>query len=563
MKQTLSCTVVFAILLMSCTKRSPGAGTGVLAKHAMVVTAHPEASRIGKGILEQGGNAVDAAVGIQLALSVCYPVAGNLGGGGFMVARFSDGTADAIDFRERAPAGAEQDMYLDDSGRVIAGMSTYSHLAVGVPGTVAGIIRMHEKYGRLPFRELIQPSVELARSGFPLTENQARSLNEAREGFVRYNEVVPVYVKNGLWKAGDSLKQEDLAHSLELIRDKGRMGFYAGEVAEGIAREMAGHGGLVTMDDLAGYEARFREPVTGNFGTFRVLSMPPPSSGGIALIQLLNMVEPFHVERYDFLEARCIHLMVEAERRVYADRSEYLGDPDFTAVPVAELTDPQYCRERMSDFDPDRATRSPDVGAGTIPGYESEETTHYSVVDAGGNAVAGTTTLNRSYGSRIVVPGTGIILNDEMDDFSMKPGVPNTYGLTGGTANSVQPGKRMLSSMTPTIVEKNGNLYMVLGSPGGATIITSVFQVMLDVLEFGMSMQEAVSVPRFHHQWLPDVIQCEENGLKPDVIRELESMGHTIEFRSPIGRVDAILVRDDGMLEAGADPRGDDAAAGY
>jgi len=435
---------ILVILTGSCDQAYKDHVVGLLADSAMVVTAHPEASRIGVGILKDGGNAVDAAVAVELALAVCYPAAGNIGGGGFMVVRFSNGSLDAIDYREKAAVSASRDMFLDESGQVMEDQSTYSYKAVGVPGTVDGIIKMHVKHGRLPFDRIIQPSIDLAKKGFQITENQAASLNAVREDFIRYNRVVPPYVQDSLWKEGDLLILEDLGHTLELIRDNGREGMYAGEVANRIAEEMALNGGLITEEDLSAYSATFRKPVTGNYKQYRIISMPPPSSGGIALIQLMNMMEHYPLKEYGFHSVQAVHLMVEAERLVYADRSEHLGDPDYFPVPVNDLLAPGYLSERMSSFDPDKAAKSSDINPGRFSQGESEETTHYSILDAEGNAVAGTTTLNRGFGSKIVIPGTGIILNNQMDDFSIKPGVPNSYGLIGGEANSIHPGKRML-----------------------------------------------------------------------------------------------------------------------
>ncbi len=537
-------------------------GRGIVTSSGMVVSAHPEASLIGVGVLKKGGNAIDAAVATQFALAVCYPAAGNIGGGGLAVIRMADGTADALDFREKAPGKASRDMYLDENGDPVEGLSTDTGMASGVPGSVAGAIEMHRKYGSIGFEEVIQPAIDLARKGFPLTEDQARSLNAMRKVFLERNDNPVAFTLNNEWHEGDILIQPELASTLELIRDKGTGGFYKGEVAEMIVRQMESSGGLVSLSDLENYSAVWRTPVIAPFDKYTIISMPPPSSGGIALIQLLGMISDYPVSDWGFHSDSAVHLMVEAERRVYADRSEYLGDPDFVDIPVNKLIDRDYLKYRMRDFDPGHSTDSKDIGAGDI-NYESEETTHFSVVDGDGNAVSVTTTLNGGYGNSIVVGGAGFLMNNEMDDFSVKPGVPNIYGLVGGDANAIEPGKRMLSSMTPTIVERNDSLFMVVGSPGGSTIITSVFQTILNVTDFSMDMQQAVDAGRFHHQWLPDYISYEKGALDSLLIRSLISRGHTLRQRSSIGRVDAIRVLADGRLEAGADSRGDDTAAGY
>ncbi len=525
---------------------------------AMVVCAHPEAAKVGQKILAKGGNALDAAVAVQFALAVVFPVAGNLGGGGFMVMRRKDGNVLTLDYREKAPAAASKDMYLDAEKKVIPDLSLYGHLAAGVPGSVAGIFESHAKLGKLPMKTLIQPAIELAEKGFLLTAKDAEMLNNARSRFKKYNTVGNAFLAD-TFVAGKLFKQPDLARTLRLIRDKGKKGFYEGETADKIVGEMHRGEGIMTYADLKNYTAKWREPITTAYKGYEITSMAPPSSGGIALTQLLKMIEPFPLAKNGQHSPEVTHLMVEAEKRAYADRAKHLGDKDFYPVPVQGLLKNEYLASRMKDFNPAKATPSDAIQAGIPVAKEHEETTHFSVVDAEGNAVSVTTTLNNSFGSSVVVGGAGFILNDEMDDFSSKPNTPNMYGLIGSEANAIQPEKRMLSSMTPTIVSKNGKLFMVVGTPGGSTIITSVFQTILNVIEHGMTMQESVSSPRFHHQWLPDKIMYEKGTFTPETLKTLQAMGHTLEQRpGASGRVDAILVKKDGFLQGGADPRGDD-----
>ena len=538
-------------------------GHHILTDSGMVVSAHPESSRIGVAILRKGGNAVDAAVATEFALAVCYPEAGNIGGGGFMLVREADGKTDMVDYREKAPLLASMDMYLDASGNIIEGLSTDTHIASGVPGTVDGLLNVHSKYGLLPFKEVIQPSIDLARKGFRVTEGQAADLNNNRKQFISRNASVPDFVKGTPWEKGDTLKQLQLAHTLERIRDFGREGFYSGTTGRLIVKEMNRGNGIITAQDLAGYRSEFRDPLSGLYHGYKITSVSPPSGGGIILLQVLGMIEPHNLKQMGFHTWRSVHLLAESEKRAFADRSQYLGDPDYTEVPVKELLDTNYLFGRMKDYSEDAATPSQQIAPGSMMVEVNEETTHYSVVDNMGNAVAATTTLNGGFGNSIVVDSAGFLMNNQMDDFSLKPGTPNMYGLTGGEANSIVPGKRMLSSMTPVIVEKNGRLFMVAGSPGGSTIPTSVLQVITNVIDFGMDIRHAVDTGRFHHQWLPDYISYENNSLDSSTIAMLVKIGYKLNNRTAIGRVNAILVLPDGRKEGGADRRGDNSACGY
>jgi gamma-glutamyltranspeptidase / glutathione hydrolase len=534
----------------------------VVADSAMVVSAHPLASAIGLDVLRSGGNAVDASVAVQLALAVVYPSAGNIGGGGFCVIRFANGDAKTLDYREKAPGNATTDMFLNENEVVVTGLSEKTVLASGVPGTVSGLWEAHQKYGSMDWKRLVQPAIDLASNGFKLTKREADGLNSIQADLRENNSIEPDFLLRD-WKESDLLVLEDLGATLTRIRDHGLDGFYKGKTADDIVAEMKRGNGLITHDDLENYRPVWREPLVASYKDYRVIAMPPPSSGGVALIQLLRSIETFPVREWGHNSVKTTHLFTEAQRRVYADRATHLGDPDFYDVPVAQMIDSVYLRERMSTYDPAHATPSQHVREGMINIAESDQTTHLSIVDAKGNAVAVTTTLNDSYGSKIVVSGSGFLLNNEMDDFSVKPGFPNMYGAIGGEANKILPNKRMLSSMTPTILEKNGKLFMVVGTPGGTTIITSVFQTIVNVVEFGMNMQDAVAARRIHSQWLPDEVLAETDALSEEEIKTLIDMGHLISARDGIGRVDAILVRPDGKLEGGADPRGDDTALGY
>lgn len=524
-----------------------------------VVSAHPLASEIGVKILREGGNAIDAAIATQLALAVVYPAAGNIGGGGFTVIHLKDGRNISIDYREKAPGKAFRDMYLDSAGNPLLNLSQDGHLASGVPGTIAGLFECM-KYAKLPFKKLIQPAIDLAEKGYVISENEASSLNYYQKDFKRYNSVMPVFVRAEKWKPGDTLFQKDLANTLKRIRDNGQQGFYEGETARLIVEEMKRGGGIISYDDLKNYKAKERAPIVFEYKGATVVTMPLPSSGGIILEQMLKMSEMNGLAQMQFETPASVNLMTEIERRCYADRGKYLGDPDFYKVPVKTLVSKEYLKKRMESFVPGVAGNSKDIKEGIIK--ESEETTHFNVMDREGNAVSVTTTINGGYGSRTVVGGAGFFLNNEMDDFSVKPGVPNMFGAVGQEANAVQPEKRMLSSMTPTIVLKNNKPWLLVGTPGGTTIITSVYQTIVNIMDFNMSPHDAVNKPKFHHQWLPDILYLEK-GFDEQVKKKLEEMGYKIVMRGAIGRTEVIMVNDDGTLTAVADHRGDDAAVGY
>jgi gamma-glutamyltranspeptidase/glutathione hydrolase len=535
--------------------------------HGAVVSAHPLASYAGLTMLQQGGNAFDAAIATQLALAVVYPAAGNIGGGGFMVAHLATGKNLAVDFREKAPAAATRDMYLDSAGNARTDLSQNGHLASGVPGTIAGIFE-ELRYAKLPIAKLIQPAIDLADKGFAISDAEARSLNGTQSAFRKYNTLLPVFIRESGWKAGDTLIQKDLAQTLIRIRDKGAKGFYEGETARLILEEMQRGKGIITEKDLRDYTAKTREATVFPYRGYTVVTMPLPSSGGVVLQQMLKMVEPQPLGQYGFESVKAVHLMTEVERLAYADRAQYLGDRDYYSVPVKTLTSEAYLRRRMAEFQPDKAGNSTAISAGVL-NPKSEETTHLDVVDNEGNAISITTTLNGGYGSRVVVGGAGFFLNNEMDDFSVKPGVPNMYGAVGAEANAIAPGKRMLSSMTPTIVldkGEKGKVYLVVGTPGGTTITTSVFQTLVDIIDFGLSTEDAVNKPKFHHQWQPDELFVEPAF--PAYTREqLTNMGYKVVQRGSIGRTEVIRIipGQDGShkIEAVGDDRGDDTALGY
>lgn len=534
----------------------------VIADRAMVVSAREEASAIGVEIMKMGGNAFDAMIATQMALAVTFPNAGNLAGGGFMVYRTAHNEIGSLDFRETAPAKATRDMFLNKDGNFIPEKSTEGGLAVGVPGTIAGIFAVHEKYGSLPIEVILQPVIELAEKGFKVTEMQANRFARHREKIEKINENSSLFTHP--YGAGDTLKNTALANTIRRIVQYGKSEFYSGETARKMIDYITAHGGIMTLKDLEAYEAVWRDPLVFSYEDYKLISMPPPSSGGIALAQILKMIEPHPIRDYGHNSNAYIQLLTEAQRRAYADRSKYLGDPDFIHIPSDSLLNEAYLKSRMINFSFKSANTSEEIRPGAISFQEKPETTHFSIVDQFGNAVAVTTTLNGSYGSKLYIPELGFFLNNEMDDFSAKPGAPNMFGLVGGAANAIEPHKRMLSSMTPTIVEKDGKLVMVVGTPGGSTIITSVLQTFLNVVAFDMNMQQAVDAPRFHHQWLPDVVYYEKESLSEETIKQLNNLGYQFDLSMPeIGKVDAIRVLSSGKLEGGADRRGDDAAVGF
>ncbi len=537
------------------------AGKSIRSENGIVVSASPEASAVGAAVLRAGGNAVDAAVATGFALAVTYPSAGNIGGGCYIVIRMADGRESAIDARETAPAAASRDMYLDSAGNVVENLSLFGPLSAGVPGSVDGMLRALEKFGSLSREELLRPAITLAREGFPLHPRLANGFRIYEKDFRRYPSTWSVFAPEGKIPESEFLwKQCDLAETLQRISDGGRDGFYRGETARRIAEAMKRDGGMITADDLAAYHCIEREPLRGSYRRYRILSMPPSSSGGVALLQMLGMIERNPALRPPRENAAGAHYLIESMRRAFADRAMYLGDPAFTRIPMARLLSPGYIDSMSASIMPGKATPSANLRRTLLPPKEGQNTTHYSIVDRWGNAVSVTTTINSTYGSKYIVPGCGFMLNNEMDDFAARPGVPNQFGLLGSEANSIQPGKRMLSSMTPTIVLENDTVRMVLGSPGGSKIITTVLQVFLDVFEFGMPLDRAVALPRFHHQWYPDVVEMETYAFTPETREILRAMGHRLRPDDAFGRMDAIFRDVDGSLQGCSDPRGFGAA---
>jgi gamma-glutamyltranspeptidase/glutathione hydrolase len=537
-----------------------------LFKNGMVSSAHPIASKVGIDILKNGGNAFDAAIAVHFALSVVYPNAGNIGGGGFLVYRLDNGQIGTLDFREKAPIKSYRDMYIDNiDGKLVVDdkRSKIGHLASGVPGSVDGMVKIHEKFGTINWNELIDPSIKVARNGFMITKKQAKGLNNVKESLLNANNHQLSLVNDTQWEEGNLLVQENLAKTLEEIKSSKRDGFYKGKVAKLILDEMKSGGGIISQTDLDNYSSVWRDPIIGYFKNHKIISMGPPSSGGIALVQLLNGAEQLQTNNYKHNSLQYINTISEIESRVYADRATHLGDPDYYSVPQESLLDKDYLYNRFSEIQSSKKTPSSEIKEGSFNDNESNETTHFSIVDKYGNAVSITTTINGAYGSKVVVEGAGFLLNNEMDDFSVKPGYPNMFGLVGGEANAIKPNKRMLSSMTPTIIEKDNKLFMVLGTPGGSTIITSVFQTILNVIDYDMTMQEAVDSKKFHHQWLPDILVVEEKTLSDELISDLTNIGHKVVKRSSLGRMDCILINDDGSLDGGADKRGDNTFIGY
>jgi gamma-glutamyltranspeptidase / glutathione hydrolase len=526
---------------------------------AAVSSAHPLASQIGAVIMEQGGNAFDAAIATQLALAVVYPGAGNIGGGGFLIGHQANGTTIGIDFREAAPSAASKDMYLDKNGNAQLSLSQSGHLASGIPGTIAGLFATMT-YAKLPFSQLIQPAIDLAEKGFVITEKQASSFNSNREAFLKNNSLPIAFVKETKWKVGDTLIQKSLAATLKRIQTSGAKGFYEGETAQLIVAEMQRGKGIISLDDLKKYSTKTREPISFNYRGYQILSFAPPSSGGIIINQLFKMIEKYPVASYGFQTVKSVQLMIEAQRRAFADRAAHMGDPDFWKVPVKTLTSDAYIAKRMQDYNPEKASVSENINAGVI--HESNETTHISIIDAEGNMASITTTLNGGYGSKVVVSGAGFLLNNEMDDFSVKPGTPNMFGAVGGEANAIVPGKRMLSSMTPTLVLKNKKPYVVIGTPGGTTIPTAVFETLVNILDFNMNASDAINKPKFHHQWLPDEVLVEKD-FDANVVKQLQGMGYIIKEVGGIGRTELIRLLSNGKKETAADKRGDDAVAGF
>ncbi len=524
-----------------------------------VTSAHPLASMVGAAIMQEGGNAFDAAIATQLSLAVVFPGAGNIGGGGFMLARKVNGELIGIDYREAAPASASRDMYLDAQGNPIDEKSTAGTLASGIPGSIAGMISTHA-YAKLPFAKLIEPAIEFAEFGYVISEREAKGLNEDRANFLKYSSAPSALTQKEVWKAGDTLIQLELAATLKRIQAKGLAGFYEGATAEYIVKEMQHSGGYISLEDLKNYRPKFRKPIEFDYRGHHVISFAPPSSGGILMAQMMQMIAPYNVEKMGLNTLASVNLMVESQRRAYADRAEHMGDPDYWKVPTKTLISNNYAQARMSDYKEGVAGSSKITLAGEV--HESEQTTHFSVIDKEGNMVAITTTLNDTYGNKTIVAGAGFLLNNEMDDFSVKPGVPNMYGALGGEANSIQPGKRMLSSMTPTLVTVKDKPYISIGTPGGTTIPNQVYEGLVNIIDHKMTIKEAIDATRFHHQWMPDLIALEAD-FPEDIETGLKNMGYKTIRRGYFGRMDGILISSDGKRIAAGDKRGDDSVAGY
>ncbi|MGI9535929.1 MAG: gamma-glutamyltransferase [Desulfocapsaceae bacterium] len=528
----------------------------VEARSGMVVTSHFLATQSALQVLEQGGNAIDAAVTAAFSLAVTQPRSGNIGGGGFMlISSEKKDEVIAIDYREKAPSGAAVDMFLDEHGEPVTNRSRFSHLAAGVPGTVAGLALALEKYGTITLKQAMTPAIKLAEKGFAVTPRFSQGLKTGEKRLKKWDSSEKIFYKadGGYYEPGDLFVQKELAETLKRIAANGVKEFYEGRTAELLVAEMKRHGGLISMEDMKNYAPAIRVPVQGSYRGHNIYSMSPPSSGGAHIVQILNILEGYDIGGSGHNSARTIHLMAEAMKRAYADRSRYLGDDDFVKVPLKGITSKEYASALAKEIDTEEAAASQTIGPGAPQAYESDETTHFSIVDRYGNAVSNTYTINFSYGSGIVVDGAGFLLNNEMDDFSSKPGVPNAYGLLGGEANKVEPNKRMLSSMSPTIVKKDGKNFLVTGSPGGSRIITTTLQVIMNVIDHGLNVMSAVSAPRIHHQWLPDELRVEE-GLSPDTIKILEEKGHNVVRKSSMGAIQSIMV-EDGMMYGAADPR--------
>ncbi|MCI0485307.1 MAG: gamma-glutamyltransferase [Blastocatellia bacterium] len=566
MKKTLLLLLIISITIVQPVSERAAARTPVRARHAMVASTSEVASRVGVEIMQRGGNAVDAAVAVGLALAVTWPAAGNLGGGGFMMIRRADGNTEVIDYRERAPLAASRDMYLDKDGNVIKDASTIGYRAVGVPGTVAGMALALERHGKLKWRDVVDPARRLAAEGFILNYHTARSLRGSERLLSRFPDSKRVFLRDGkFYEEGERLSQPELAATLARIKEKGPREFYEGETARLIAADMKANGGLITAKDLKEYEPSIRKPLRGTYRGHEIISMPPPSSGGAALIEMLNILERYNLSELGHNSSAALHLLVEAQRRAFADRAEFMGDADFVKVPVEGMISKTYADEIAATIDPERATPSADIRAGKPVAYESDQTTHYTVIDAEGNVVSNTYTLNGGYGSGVTARGTGVLLNNEMDDFTSKPGVPNAYGLLQSENNAIAPRKRPLSAMTPTIVLKDGKVYFAIGSPGGPTIINTVLQVIVNIIDFEMNIQQAIDAPRFHHQWMPDEIRWEPYGLNNDTRAALEKRGHVFAKRSSsMGDAEGIMIDPKSGMRLGAsDPRSGGVPVGY